>query len=108
MARRFGLSATDLKDLREVMIERRVRLQLVRALETKGNERCAALYGHVEGGSVAIDQRRWLVNREACSHGFAASVGELLAQPVQSARLLGLFHSHPCGSALPSDLDCAG
>lgn len=108
MGRRFGLSAAELKDLRKVMIDRSVQLQLTEALDTTGNELCAALYGHLEDGTVAVDRRRWLLNREACSSSFAASVTELLAQPLKFARLLGVFHSHPCGAALPSDLDCAG
>jgi proteasome lid subunit RPN8/RPN11 len=90
------------------MIERDVQLQLIAALETTRSERCAALYGHLDYGSMAIGRRRWLVNREPCSYSFAASVTELLAKPIKPARLLGLFHSHPRGSALPSDLDCAG
>lgn len=122
MGRKFGLSATERDRLNDVVIEIEVREELQAGIRAQRDEGCAALYGHEEDGSLSIDECRWLLNRVAGPACFTVSVNELLygspAGPApesdganttpplhRGSRLVGLFHSHPNGSALLSDTD---
>lgn len=125
MRRKFGLTAPELTGLGRVTVEPAVRVALLAAARSTPGEACAALYGGLDGPALLVSGWRHLENAEpgGC---LAISVAELLAEggtaaaprdpaagdpaaggeSAGPARLIGLFHSHPAGEAVPSDLDC--
>lgn len=123
MGRRFGLTGIELRQVREVALGNDVRHELQSHSFAASIEICAALYGHLDSSSLTVGECRWLVTEQAGPSCFTVSVDELLqpglaaekpVQPTgrlaapesgQASRLVGLFHTHPLGSALPSDLD---
>lgn len=127
MRRKFGLTAPEITGLGRVTVEPAVRLALLAAARSTPGEACAALYGGIDGPALLVGGWRHLENAEpgGC---LAISVADLLAEGGTAAvprdpaavprdpaaggesagpgRLIGLFHSHPAGEAVPSDLDC--
>jgi len=101
-----------MRQLRQVHAGGAVRCELGSYALGSASEVCAALYGGVSGAELDIQAWRPLDNTAASPACFAVPVARLLtsagAGRAGSDRLVGLFHSHPGGLAVPSDLDCLG
>lgn len=127
MARKFGLTSAELGQLREVIVPARLRNQFLAAAAHSARESCAALYGVVEGSTLAIARWRPLTNLADSGDHFVVAVGDLLRRPARSAeparfaagparrpgpgpgeRLVGLLHTHPHAPSHPSDADRLG
>jgi proteasome lid subunit RPN8/RPN11 len=108
MSRAYGLSGSELEQLDGVAIAYAVHEQLTARTAVEWDvEICAALYGGMSTRSeLAVTDWRYLTNVEARASSFAVAVSDLLSQPPRpDSRLVGIFHSHTEGSAVPSDLD---
>ena len=84
-----------------------------RAIAAFPAECCGLLLGRLEGGeAVRIGQAEACVNQEPDGRrAFTISPDELLAAyrraRERGERVVGTYHSHPQGSAVPSDVDRA-
>lgn len=127
MARKYGLSAAELGQLREVTVPSRLREQFSGIARLTARESCAALYGGIQDSTLAIGDWRSLTNHANSEDHFLVAVDELLrplAHPagpnsvaadrtgapvaLPQERLVGLLHTHPHAPSHPSETDRIG
>ena len=110
MPRRYGLTDLELSCIAEVSVASVIHDRLCAVAASAIGEVCGALYGQTSGNVLQISHLQICTNRTTADSEFMLDLDSLYESArrpeVQAVRLVGIFHSHPDGTAVPSQFDC--